>query len=68
MDRTSEKDWARYLSSSLELRRTEEYGRGVYTRAAVPAAGRLMMSAEPLVHVVSNSEDSGRCDWCLRYC
>ena len=52
------------IPSSLEVRESEQYGRGVYARAAV-SLGVEIMRAEPFVHVLSNDVRGQLCDYCL---
>ena len=48
----------------LEIRRTIEFGRGVYTRQRL-AIGTELISADPVTHVLGSHERGLRCDYCL---
>lgn len=52
------------VSSSLEVRESEQYGRGLYSRTAI-SPGVEMMRAEPFVHVLNNDFRGKLCDYCL---
>ncbi|CAI8039100.1 Histone-lysine N-methyltransferase SMYD3 [Geodia barretti] len=53
------------VSSQLEVREREAWGRGVYAATAL-STGLEVMRAEPLVHVLSNDVRGQLCDFCLR--
>ena len=53
------------IPSSVEVRESEQYGRGVYARAAL-SPGVEVMRAEPFVHVLSNDVRGQLCDYCLQ--
>ena len=55
-------DWG--ISSSLEVRESQQYGRGVYAVTAL-SPGAAVMQAKPLVHVLSNDVRGHVCDNCL---
>ena len=55
----------RGLSSKLEVRGSELFGRGLFAAAALPR-GAEIMRAEPLVHVLSNDVRGHLCDYCLK--
>ena len=58
--------WSRYgVPTSVEVRESEQYGRGVYAKAAI-SPGIEIMQAEPYVHVLSNDVRGQLCDYCLR--
>ena len=58
--------WSDYgISSTLEVRESEQYGRGVYAVTAIPP-GVEVMEAKPLVHVLSNDVRGQHCDFCLK--
>lgn len=48
----------------LDVLCTEQYGRGLYTRRKV-SCGTEILSEDPFLHVLSRSQQSTRCDWCL---
>lgn len=52
------------LPDFLEVKKTPEYGRGVYTRTKL-VAGTNLVASVPVVHVISQHERGRRCDWCL---
>lgn len=52
------------IPSSLEVRESEQYGRGVYAATAF-SPGTEVMRAEPIVHVLSNDVRGQMCDFCL---
>ena len=57
--------WREYgISSSLEVKESEHYGRGVYAKTAL-SAGVEVMQAEPFAHVLSNDARGHFCDQCL---
>lgn len=50
---------------SVEVRRTEEWGRGLYAKSRI-RLGTEVLSSEPYAHVLSNSERGSCCDYCLQ--
>ena len=48
----------------LEIRRTVEFGRGVYAKQRL-TLGTELVSADPVTHVVASHERGLRCDYCL---
>lgn len=53
------------VPSSLEVRTTAEYGRGLYTCQAIPLGSQLL-TALPLAHVVKGAIRAEVCQNCLK--
>lgn len=57
--------WREYgISSELEVRESERYGRGIYAMTLLKR-GVEVLRAEPFVHVLSNDVRGWYCDHCL---
>ena len=52
------------LPPSLELRRTEEWGRGLYAKGRI-YLGTEVMTSESYAHVLNSTERGNYCDFCL---
>ena len=60
------KMWGQFsIPASLEVRRREEEGRGLYAKYRLPL-GREVLTAEPYAYVLSNSERRRLCDCCMK--
>ena len=58
-------DWSEFFPSALiEVKRTEQYGRGLYARAAL-RPGKEVLSRPPYAHVLDNSRRGAYCDACF---
>ena len=57
-------DYNSLFPEFLEVRRTGEFGRGVYTKRRL-LPGTELVRADPVTHVLSSSERGLRCDNCL---
>lgn len=49
----------------LEIRHTEQYGRGLYTRGKISCGTEVLREEEPFIHVLARVQQGTRCDWCL---
>ncbi len=49
----------------LEVKRTEECGRGLYAKTRI-RLGTEVLTSEPYAHVLSKSERGKYCDHCLQ--
>ena len=57
-------EWQRFFPSTVEVKETKEFGRGVYAREKIPRGTEILRS-EPLVHVLETSAVEDYCSCCL---
>ena len=57
-------DYGHLFKDYLEVRVSDTFGRGVYSKKAI-VPGVEVVRSNPLVHVVSKKKRGILCDWCL---
>ena len=58
--------WEEYgVPPALEVRASQQYGRGLYTRNSPLSVGLEVLKVEPHVHVLSNDVRGRFCDYCV---
>ena len=57
-------EWRRFFPPAVEVKETEEYGRGLYASEEIPRGTEILRS-EPLVHVLNTSDVDKYCSYCM---
>ena len=61
----AESEWQLFFPPTLEVKKTEEFGRGVYARQKIPRGTEILRS-EPFVCVLDTDELKSYCNFCLK--
>ena len=60
----AQSEWRRFFPPTVEVKETEELGRGLYAREEI-RRGTEVLRSEPLVHVLNTSDVEKYCSYCL---
>ena len=57
--------WQQFFPPTVEVKRTEELGRGLYAREEIPRGTEILRS-DPFAYVVNSKNIEDYCSFCLK--